>query len=216
MRQWEAEGLAPASIHIRLTCLSVLGVKVSGCYPRLPRVQKWWLRPEQQAKAVAWLRARPEAKHHQLADLLEFITLTGLRVEEALRLTWADIVKRPTRTVLAVPGSKTDTAQRTLPISDAAAAVLEARRGCDPSNVFPLPYNQMGIAWRLCREHIGLENPEAATLKAFRRSAARNLTVNGMPTAILKEYLGHTKLDTTMGYLRLTGGYSEEEYGKWL
>ena len=182
----------------------------------MPNKPKWWLRPEQQAKALAWLAERPGAKYRQMADFLQFVTLTGLRVEEALRLTWADIIERPTRTIIAVPGTKTANAVRTVPISAAAVAVLDRVRGLDAVKVFPLPYHQMGIVWRECREHIGLENPREATLKAFRRNAARHLTVNGMPTAVLKDYLGHSKIETTLGYLKLAGGYNEEEFGKWL
>ena len=43
-----------------------------------------------------------------------------------------------------------------------------------------------------------------ATLKALRRSAARYLTVGGMPLDILRQYLRHNSVATTMGYLRLT------------
>ena len=183
VREWLAAGLTPATVAVRLTCMSVLGVTGSGCYPRAPRKLKWWMRPEQEARALAWLHDRPTQRNLQLADLIVWTTLTGLRIEESLRLGWSDIVERPNHTAISVPGTKTRGSQASLPISAAAALVLERRRTLHPAStsVFPLAYYQMGNAWREVREHIGLENPADATLKALRRNAARALTVNGMP-----------------------------------
>jgi len=55
-----------------------------------------------------------------------------------------------------------------------------------------------------------------ATLKAMRRTAVRHLTVNGMPTEMVRDYLRHSDIKTTMGYLHLVGGYSTEEQRRYL
>jgi len=59
------------------------------------------------------------------------------------------------------------------------------------------------------------DNP-IATLKALRRTAARHLTVNGMPTETVRKYLRHSNIQTTLGYLDLVGGYTTKEQHRWL
>lgn len=189
---WLKAGLAATTIRVRLSCLGALGVSVKGCYPKPPRKLKWWLRPEQQEVALTWLRAHPSPRNLQLADLIEWTVLVGLRIEESLRLTWSDVLVRPTHWAISVPGTKTSGSQATLPLSADAKAVLERlrRHGSTSGRIFPLPYHDMAKAWREVRLHIGLDgDPKTATLKAMRRTAARALTVNGMPVQMLKDYL---------------------------
>jgi integrase len=69
--------------------------------------------------------------------------------------------------------------------------------------------------WATVRKQMGIEHP-GATLKAFRRGAARQLTVGGMPLDMLRQYLRHESVSTTMGYLRLVGGYDKNEMRKFL
>lgn len=232
-RDWYADGLAPATINKRLNCLSVMGVKVAGCKVKEPNALKWWLSPQEELRAGQWLRNVGYATIPD-ADLLwayiQWTTRTGLRVEESLRLTWASfgITKETDGRIMVpigdhgvmVPGLKTATSQATLPLGKEAAAVMDRRfkhettyGGSAPP--FPLTYEELLAAWDILKAAMGW--PKEATLKALRRSAARYLHVDcGMPLDMVRQYLRHEDIKTTMGYLRLTGGYGTEEMRRYL
>lgn len=219
---WYADGLSPATITKRLNCLSVLGVNVEGLRPPEKTALKWWLRPEEEDRAVERLRRNgglyPNQEHSlRLAIFIQWTTKTGLRVEESLRLTRSDFAEA--FKAVCVPGLKTATSQATLPLStDAQMAIYPLVRGSGFITgvpIFGLTYKELEAAWGQLRAHMGW--PPEATLKALRRSAARYLHVDcGMPLDLVRCYLRHEKIETTLGYLRLTGGYSDAEFRKYL
>lgn len=223
--EWRNRGLAPATINKRLTILSVLGVNVSGCYATEPRKLKWWLRPADHAMLTQWLREMDDTygdqRHALAADYIDWTVFTGLRVEESLKLVRREIEFKAggEKASITVPGLKTVGAQQNLPIGDDACAILVRRgmREAKPdTRVFPTSYFMLALTWQACRDKLGVEAHAGASLKAIRRSAARHLTTKGMPLDILRQYLRHEDIQTTMGYLRLTGGYDESEMRRWL
>lgn len=211
---WYADGLSPATITKRLNCLSVLGVCVEGLRPPEKTALKWWLRPEEEERAVVWLMTRRGGLRDipaWLASFIRWTTKTGLRVEETLRLEWGHI----DGTSVMVPGLKTASSQATLPLSTAAIKVLDNLPGGPTGQVFPMTYKELMEAWAFLRADMGW--PPEATLKALRRSAARYLHVDcNMPLDMVRQYLRHENIETTMGYLRLTGGYGTEEMRRYL
>ena len=82
--------------------------------------------------------------------------------------------------------------------------------------MFPISYRTLNRDWQHCRAFLGVADNPLSTLKALRRTAARHLTVKGMPLDILRGYLRHSSSKTTEGYLRLVGGYTPEEQRRWL
>lgn len=187
---------------------------------RVPRTLKWWLTPDDQRLLTGWLRAR-RGKHDLIvADYIDFVCVTGLRVEEALRLEGSMFSglgsERPN---MLVPGEKTAGAQKTLPLFPAAAAIAERlidKQTNKRARLFPLSYRQLQRKWLECRHHLDLEDNPSATLKALRRSFGRHATEQGMPTELLRDYYRHTDLKTTAGYLSLVGGYDTETMRQWV
>lgn len=191
---------------------------------------KWWLRPELEAKVCAWLQSNDDPSY---ADYVAFVTHSGLRVEEALRLQRHnfDFVKN----LLTVPGTKTGLAHRVIPMFSAARDIAMRRFGdeCPPMqylfNFSPLPtdtdtvenivarnYRLLGGRWIKVRCAFGLHRTPTATVKALRRTFARYASDRGMPTEMLRDYLGHEKIETTQGYLRLVGGPNIEVMRKYV
>lgn len=210
--QWYGEGLAPATINKRLNCLGVLGIKVQGVRVKEPVKLKWWLRPEEEDRAIAHLAAERDpsrrVENRALAIHIRWTTRTGLRVEETLRLDPCDFGAGFSS--VTVPGLKTAESQATLPLGDDAAAIGEAMMAVRFSDYMLLRSN-----WEMLKDAMGW--PDTATLKALRRSAARYLHVDcGMPIDMVRHYLRHENIETTMGYLRLTGGYGTEEMRRFL
>lgn len=240
----EEAGNAPSTINIKLSFLSSLfdefkrdlrnpaDSRLPFAAPDIPwrprrKVLKWWLKPALEADILAWCHERGE---FEIANFIEFVTHTGCRIEEALRLT-RDHFDFSAGTV-TIPGTKTDDAQRTVPLASRAKDIAQHRlhhaRGGDavlfhftPRRMGPLrrntaegeadrSYQNAKQKWHMIRVRFGLTRTSTATLKALRRTFARRANENGMPTEMLRLYLGHSDIATTIDYLRLVGGYTEE------
>jgi integrase len=214
----ERKGIQPPTIYARMSMVSKLydvaldngykGTKPKINRPNVPRKLKWWLKPETQVEAVAWLANNG---HTEAAKFVTWTVATGLRVEESLALTSNHFVglsgERP---ALTVPGTKTSGAQATLPLSIEAAQIALGLLGCrtDGRNppLFASTYKQLWTSWDECRAALGLEGEATATLKSFRRSYARERSAKGCPLPLLQQLMRHSDPHTTMEYLRLTGG----------
>ncbi|WP_269929986.1 tyrosine-type recombinase/integrase [Aminobacter sp. HY435] len=227
---WYGEGLAPATITKRLNCLSAMGIQVNGMRPKKQRKLQWWLRPEDAERLRVWLDelyngGQGNHQARQVAHFIFWTMRTGFRVEETLRLCRSHFVGLdglPEDMAVTVPGTKTASAGNiTLPLSEEAAELAIAQFEDAPeqpgATMFTLTYEQLVWWWGQCRAHIGAADTHGATLKALRRSAARYLHVDcNMPLDMVRQYLRHEDIATTMGYLRLTGGYGTEEMRRFL
>ena len=219
---WYHEGLSPATINKRLNCLSKMGVNVDGLRVKNPKQLKWHLKEGDKPAVVAWCQRRAyetlEYAYDALGVFIQWTTLTGLRIEESLRLTWPESFGHDFSEV-HVPGLKTAKSQAALPLGESAKQVLKEWRSKTPNfyGVFDVSYEDLHAAWQEVREHFGWKDDPTATLKALRRSAARYLHVDcGMPLHMVQQYLRHESMDTTLEYLRLTGGYGTEEMRRFL
>jgi integrase len=229
VKRWQAAKLSASTVNSRLSVLSILGVKTNKCWVKNRLAPKWWLRPEEQGRLLAHLRAAPSSfpTAPLVADYIEFVSYTGLRVEEALRLTWRDVTLRVTevdgvthsQSEMTVPGTKTQTSRASLALGVLPALLLLKRQKMgvgDEPRVFPIKYDHLHESWDKARAFLGEQDNPMATLKALRRTAARHLTVNGMPTEMVRAYFRHSNIKTTMGYLHLVGGYSTNEQRRFL
>jgi integrase len=219
-------GNSPATLWARASVVSVLydaaaqyggyrGPKPGIPYPNVPRRPKWWLNPELEKEALAWA----DANDQDLADYIRWTLLTGLRVEETLRVTGAHLTEGPS---LMVPGTKTSTSEATIPLSTMAAAI--ALRRCNTtspdlatssSRCFAMSYKELWARWDRMRRALGW--PAGRHLKALRRNYARDRAAKGAPLPVIQQMLRHGSPATTMEYLRLTGGaFSVEEQRQWV
>lgn len=223
--QRKALGLEPATVFANMAVVPVLYKQAkqhgyTGAVPVVPTVTvpkklKWWLNPDQREEVTQWLR-------QQGPDLLDYINwscATGLRIEETLRLARLHFVKltTPSPTVL-VPGTKTSSSLRTVPLNQEAAAIAIRRLGQDTGQnapLFAMSYMSLWTQWSKLRSELGL--PHGSTPKALRRSFAQALAAKGAPLPVVQQLLGHSSSSTTLEYLRLTGGaFNDEEVRKWL
>lgn len=221
---WYATGLSPATITKRLNCLSKLGVSIEGSKVHVPKQLKWHLKESDKPRVLEWLWTRNASgmwfAEELLAFFIEWTTVTGLRIEETLRLTWGDFSEG--FSAVSVPGLKTASSQATLPLGPKAQSVLVklkagAGLALPDQHVFDTTYDVLNAVWQEVRKHFGWQDDPTATLKALRRSAARYLHVDcGMPLDMVRQYLRHESINTTLEYLRLTGGYGTEEMRRFL
>lgn len=226
---WQAESLSNATINKRLCVLSAMGINAQGNWQRDKSPLKWWLHPDKGEKLLTYLRSDPAPFRNAVltADYVEWAMMVGMRVEESLRLTWGDVhlsFEQDAEAVIShtevtVPGTKTSGAQASIAIALRPALVLQRRyeaRAPREQRVFAIHYDQLHDCWAHCRKFLGVTDNPLATLRALRRTSARHLTTKGMPLDIVRQYLRHRDIKTTLGYLRLVGGYTTEEQRKWL
>lgn len=225
---WYEDGIAPATIQKRLNCLSKLGVNVEGCKVAVPKQLKWHLPEDMKPHVTAWLHDGRLTVWDVVADFIEWTTLTGLRIEESLALDLGHFNMHFTE--VSVPGTKTGSSQATLPLSSKAQRVAERCHNRQApgdkgyvkymffnSDGHRLAYEELLEVWNEVRKAFGWQDDPTATLKALRRSAARYLHVDcGMPLDMVRQYLRHESINTTLEYLRLTGGYGTEEMRRYL
>jgi integrase len=144
--------------------------------------------------------------------------VTGLRLEETLRLTRKDFSKGYKD--VTVPGLKTASSQATLPLGSYARMLASSQLLDEESGwraFIDSTYEELRAGWEEVRKHFGWDKDPTATLKALRRTAAYHLHVEqGMPLGLVQQYLRHSNMSTTLGYLKLTGGYGTEEMRRYL
>jgi len=244
IHEWQGKHLAPDTIRKRLNVLRAMGVDLGKAEdrPKLSKKRplKWWLSPSDEERLVRRFQSAGGGQSLMMAHYIRFVTRSGLRVEEALALTPASLsftVAAPSPregASVTVRGTKTAGSHATLPLlPDAYDALVEAWRlewtealhttDRRETRIFrfgktpEVSYSIAASIWEGCRRFLGQQDNPTATLKALRRSAARYLHISkGMPLDMVREYLRHDDIETTQGYLRLTGGYGEADMRRFL
>lgn len=142
-----------------------------------------------------------------VAALLRFLTLTGCRVGEAIKLEWRDVL--PDR--LRLRDSKTGA--RDVVIGVPVRRFLKAHRrrslrkrsGAQTSAVFPLPqareYEAVRTTWFAIRSASFL--PEKLRIHDLRHSYASHSVMSGETLLTTSLLLGHQRLQTTFRYAHL-------------
>lgn len=216
----EAEN-RPGTLNAKMSALNTLfkhnGVVMPFAMPWATpeREPKWWLTPEMEREVLTYFRARGD---DEMCDYIRWTVLTGLRVEETLRTQKFHFTGLQTdRPTLTVPGTKTGTSQRALPLFPDAANIATRRLHTGRPHdalLFPTPYWSLRDRWFVCRKALMITD-RLATLKSFRRSFAKQTTDRGLPSDMLRQALGHSRLTTTEEYLRVVGGYNTEILRQW-
>lgn len=155
------------------------------------------------------VRTDETSKSLDLADLVEFIAGTGVRISEAIALNWHDVDLDAG--VVAVRKSKTTAGERRITIPAGVADSLRAREQRVDA-VFPTPLGKRrdrrntAAQWQDARERLGLPN---YTFHSFRKTVATALDQAGLSARDIAEYLGHANPSLTMNtYMSKTVGGS--------
>lgn len=140
-----------------------------------------------------------------LADLLEFLYATGARISEVCQMKWSDLDEGRCTLRLKGKGRK----ERIVPLSEPLWARLKKRPENGPY-VFPSKRNpQKPLSERVARRWLRDFSQKAKLRKnlhphMFRHSVATHLLDNGADLRFIQEILGHSSLQTTQKYLRVS------------
>ncbi len=178
-----------------------------GVRPNRRKVVGTFLSEAQMGRLGAVLDARIKDQGCIVSALLRFLTLTGCRVGEAIKLEWRDVL--PDR--LRLRDSKTGA--RDVVIGVPVRRFLQAykarartkRPGAETSAVFPLPqgreYETVRTIWFAVRRAAAL--PDKLRIHDLRHSYASHAVMSGETLLTTSILLGHQRLQTTFRYAHL-------------
>jgi len=150
--------------------------------------------------------------------LILLLLRTGMRIGELLNTKIRDVELREQK-ILIYQADKTAVGRVVFYSDDAQQALLAWLNIHDPSKEYlfyvkgrePLGYEASRAMFRKYLKKAGLEH-EGYTLHCLRHSFATELLNAGMRLECLQVLLGHTNLEVTRRYARLTDKSREEEY----
>jgi integrase len=145
-----------------------------------------------------WLMANHERKGAlSMADLITLGLELGARQSELLDLKWKDVAAE----TVTFRDTKNHGA-RTIPLTVAAARVLERRKGTHKGAPFEdLNQDRAADLWAQAREGIGLGADTLFVFHGLRHECLSRLADNGTDALILKAIAGHESVITTQRYV---------------
>lgn len=125
-------------------------------------------------------------KDHITEKYFKFLLYTGCRRSEALSLKWSDIDFE--KKLLHIPGTKTQSSDRTIPLFDNVEELLKSMP-ITGDNVFYFRADYVTHVFKeFCPEH---------KLHDLRHTFATRCIELGIQLKVIQVWLGHSKLDTT-------------------
>jgi len=209
----EARRLEPATVNRKLAALRSFlrwaadaGLTAEMIVPRsiqqVPPPPRWLDRRGRRALIRAVERHGPARDLHLVLLLIH----TGLRVEEAVDLRWADVVLRDRSGHLVVRRGK-GRKQRTVPLNAEARAALRELRDLAPPRAAAVlhgqrgPLTARGVQASLAR-YAPLAKLEEVSPHVLRHTFGKDLADAGTPIQVIADLMGHESLETTRRYIQ--------------
>jgi integrase len=210
IKTFRDQGLGNGTINRKLSALSTMlrFAKNRGWVQQVPHIPRQkekrhrirWLSPEEEVRVLELCAGWPE-----MEDLVAFLLDTGMRISEALRLTWSDFDKDDSRTWARIWDSKNGQ-PRSVPLTARAKTLVERRQQesqfSDPpvATLFTMTRHQADKKWAMIREEMGLEQDKEFVIHALRHTCASRLIQDGVDLPSIQQYLGHKDYQTTLRY----------------
>jgi integrase len=138
--------------------------------------------------------------YSEVADLLEVLLYTGMRLSEGLNMHYRDIDFGSN--LISIWVNKGDR-PRSIPMAKKVRAILEARQSSNPDKPFTLKSHQAETAWQWLRKEMGLEGEKEFVIHSTRHSCASRMVNAGVDLYVVKDILGHASIATTQIYAHL-------------
>jgi len=149
---------------------------------------------EEEVQIVALLRS-PEINYrrsyfNEVADLIEVLADTGMRILEAMQLRYSDVDFENNLIVIKICMGNS---HRRIPMTTRVATILKRRHEENQDRPFNLNEMQIRIAWTWAKEQIGLKDDKSFVLHALRWTCAYRLINSGIDPDMIKIWLGHSQ-----------------------
>lgn len=205
----QARGNKPSTVNRFLEILKTIlrYKKQEWDFIHLNKQQKGRIRvisKEEEGRAVNLLR---NTKHNsrrlfypEVADLVEVLVDTGMRLSEALKLKYEDVnFETNLISIWINKGGR----PRSIPMTQRVRRIMEARQGINKHKPFSLTNDQAGTAWAWVRKEMNLKGDREFVLHALRHTTASRLLNKGCDLVTIRDWLGHADIQTTMRYAHL-------------
>lgn len=198
-----------ATVNRKLSCLSVIirtaydrGGLGKAELPKFPR------RLKESEHRIRFLSSREEETLLHLlhdsdfegqAEAVQVLLYTGFRCGELWRLEKRDIdLNNHTMTAWQTKNGH----PRTIPIVDCIMPVITRRmHEIQSDKLFPEGSNPwLRTAWGKAREMMGLSDDAQFVPHCLRHTCATRLSQQGIPLIVIKKWLGHMSIQTTIRY----------------
>ncbi|MBS7544644.1 tyrosine-type recombinase/integrase [Ancylobacter oerskovii] len=205
LRDLERSGSTVNRHLAAISCLAKTALKLSliDKLPDLPRQKEGegrirWFTEDEEADILATLDAWGE---RETRDLFVFLSDTGARLGEALKLEWVDVA-RGNRTVTFWETKAGNS--RSVPLTQRAREAVERRRaerGRKGGPFSEINRSTLRSQWdRLRTRHPFIGN---AVVHTFRHTCASRLVQRGVDLMRVKVWMGHKAIQTTLRYAHL-------------
>jgi len=159
----------------------------------------------EESKAIELLKETKHSKrryfYYEVADLVQVLVDTGMRLSEALNLNYDDV--NYNSNLISIWFNKGDR-PRSIPMTTRVQATLERRQTSNTVKPFTLSVYQADKAWNWVREELGYKHDREFVLHALRHTTASRLVNKGIDLYTVKEWLGHANITTTQKYAHLS------------
>lgn len=143
---------------------------------------------------------------HRYHSLFMVLVESGLRLGEALKLSWAQLEmprSSPVGMIKLFTKSALKTGKRrSVPMTEACREVLDQCRGIPGGPFSDLNAFRAQHIWKKAKKVAGVTHPDCV-IHSLRHTCASRLLGAGVDMMVVKEWLGHSTIVTTQGYLHL-------------
>ena len=206
---WGAAGNAAGTINRKLAALSVvlkLAVEdgLVARVPRLPKRKEYEGRLRYYSEAEEMSLLQHVTGDFDMTSLFIVAVETGMRQSEILGLTVRDI---DLTRGLVLLGETKGNKRRSVPLTRRALATLRKIIGNkrDHDKLFPprITCRHISRVIHAWRHKQGIPADDEACFHTFRHTTCSRLVQRGVPLTVVKSFMGHSEISTTMRYAHL-------------
>jgi integrase len=171
--------------------------------PKRHRVKKQkveYLTVDMERELISWLNCMQ--RNREAKDIIECLIDLGCRVNELLGLEKRFIDWDNNQ--INFNERKNDKAVA-VPMTNRVQSILRSyyRESKDCDTLFSLDYTELNTIWQRARKDLGYADKKFYTLHLCRHTCASRLVQRGVPLLLVKDWLGHEDIQTTMIYAHL-------------
>lgn len=201
---WEDEGNGGQTVNHKVSHLSMM-LKTAmdkGWIDKMPKLVrrkpgKGRIRFINEAEEQRLLNACAELGFDELRDLVMLAIDTGFRRGEMVRLAPSDLINGK---IHLYDGETKSGKGRAVPATARVESIIHRRS--NGARVFSYTFATLRREWNLVREFMGLSEDKQFIVHMLRHTCATRLVQRGVPLPIVKEWMGHATITTTMRYVQ--------------
>lgn len=204
VEEWEDEGNGGQTVNHKVSHLSMM-LKTAmdkGWIDKMPKLvrrkpNKGRVRFINEAEEQALLDGCLALGFDELRDLVVLAIDTGFRRGEMLGLTPGDLINGK---VHLYDGETKSGRGRAVPATARVEAIMRSRR--TGNRVFSFTNQTLFRQWALVRDYMGMSKDKQFVVHMLRHTCATRLVQRNVPLPVVKEWMGHSAITTTMRYVQ--------------